>query len=121
MSEILTMLHGLVAQTTEASAAQQASFVNLHNGLTRQEQAIRDLTAKLAEAVESNGKVTPEMQEIATRLQESLTDIKKAAETADDGFEPVEAPDTEDVLAEPNPGVPATPNVPVDGSPVEGR
>jgi hypothetical protein len=122
-NEILTLLHGLVSQSTEATAAQQASFLNLHNGLNRQEQAIRDLTAQLAAAVEGNGKVTPEMQELATRLSTSLDDIKKAAQTADDGFEPVEepAPGTD---APANPEVPAevpadeTPTVPVEGQPV---
>jgi regulator of replication initiation timing len=132
-NEILTLLNGLVNQTTEASAAQQASFLNLHNGLTRQEQAIRELTAQLAAAVEGNGKVTPEMQEVATRLSESLADIKKAAQTADDGFEPVEEPTeptdpgTEvppvdvppvDVPVEPTPDVPVTDQpAPVDEVP----
>lgn len=114
MGDILTLLNGLVTQTTEATAAQQASFLNLHNGLNRQEQAIRDLTARLDEAVANNGQVTPEMQELANRIQAGLTDIKTAADTADNGFEPVEVP-TED------PTVPVEqPETPVEETPGEG-
>jgi hypothetical protein len=41
----------------------------------------------------TNGDVSPEVQALATyNCQENLTTMKKAAETADDGFEPVEVP-----------------------------
>jgi hypothetical protein len=119
MTSMLTLLQGLSAQTSEASAAQQASFLNLHNALDRLSQNVRDLQEQVA-----NGDVSPEVQALATQLSENLTTIKKAAETADDGFEPVEVPEDGDeptVPVEPTPEVPAEPEVPVvdEPAPVE--
>jgi outer membrane biosynthesis protein TonB len=106
MTSMLTLLQGLSAQTSEASAAQQASFLNLHNGLDRLSQNVRDLQEQVA-----NGDVSPEVQALATQLSENLTTIKKAAETADDGFEPVEVPGDDEPT---DPGTPATPEVPAE-------
>jgi hypothetical protein len=122
-NEILTLLNGLVAQTSELSATQQASVVNIHNGFERMNTSIRDLSQQLADALANDGKVTPEMQAAADQIQSALADIKKGAETADDDFEPVEAP-TEPT----DPNVPSgpvdggdTPVVtdPIDGTPVD--
>lgn len=107
-TEILTLLQGLAAQTTELTATQQASFVNIHNAINRQSEAITDLTRRLEDALANNGKVTPEMQEAANKVSTALADLKKAAETADDGFEPAEAP-TEEPAA-PGDETPAAPN-----------
>jgi hypothetical protein len=120
-TEVLTLLQGLVSQTTEASAAQQASFVNIHNALNRQDTAIRDLTTRLNEAIESNGRVTPEMQEAASQVSAALADLKKAAETADDGFEPAEEP-TEEQPVDVLPGDEFPPaEVPADETRTEGN
>jgi ABC-type transporter Mla subunit MlaD len=92
MSDWLTVLNGLVTQTSEASAAQQASFLNLHNGINRLDGQIADLQQQLADALANSGTVTPEMQALADQISTSLDDMKTAADTADDGFEPVAAP-----------------------------
>ncbi len=120
MADFLTLLNGLAAQSSEASAAQQASFLNIHNALNRQGQQIADLQQQLADAISAQGRVTPEMQAKADQIAESLADIRRGAETADDGFEPVEEPATE-VPAEPE--VPAveepTVEVPAEQPPAE--
>lgn len=121
-NEILTLLNGLLNQSKEASAAQQASFLNLHNAVGRLDSQVADLRNQLA----NSGTVTEEMQTLANDITTSLGDMKKAAETADDGFEPVEEPTdgTEpgtDMLAEPAPAdeTPTVPvEVPVEGAPV---
>lgn len=103
MTTMLDLLNGLVSKTTEASAAQQASFLNIHNALNRQGEQITDLQRQLREALENQGEVTPEMQAKADEIAQSLADIKRGAETADDGFEPVEVPDEDgDVIATPD-------------------
>jgi hypothetical protein len=91
-NEILTLLQGLASQTAELNATQQASIVNIHNGFERLSANIRDLSQQLADALASNGAVTPEMQAAADEISQALADIKKGAETADDDFEPVEPP-----------------------------
>ena len=105
MTTFLTLLTGLAAQQQEASAAQQASFLNLHNAVDKLQQSVIDLQTAVA-----NGEVSDEVQAAATAISENLATMKKAAETADDGFEPVEAP-TE-------PTNPTLPNGPVDGGDV---
>lgn len=92
MSDWLTVLNGLVNQTTEASAAQRASFLNLHNGINSLGGQISDLQQQLADALANSGTVTPQMQALADQISTSLTDMKAAADTADDGFEPVTEP-----------------------------
>ena len=124
MTTMLELLTGLTAKTDEASAAQQASFLNLHNAVTRLEQNVRALQEQVA-----NGDASPAVQELAGKLAENLATMKKAAETADDGFEPVEAP-TEPTTpvdpsapvdptapVEPTPETPAEPTVPGDDTP----
>ncbi len=124
MTTMLELLTGLVTKTTEASAAQQASFLNLHN-------AVDKLTANVArlEQLVANGDATEEMQTLATEIRTNLDDMKKAADTADDGFEPVETPTeptepgtpTEPATpVEPTPDVPGDPQVPGD-TPAEGE
>jgi hypothetical protein len=121
VTSMLELLNGLVAKTTEASAAQQASFLNLHNGMNRLTQQVTDLRAQLA----AGGEVTEDMQVLANSITESLSDMRKAADTADDGFEPIEEPVVVEPGVEPaNPEVPAevpadeTPTVPAEGQPV---
>jgi hypothetical protein len=90
MATWTTVLNGLVEQTTAASAAQATSFSNLQGAINRQTEAIADLQRQLAEA----GEVTPEMQARVAEISAALDDMKKAADTADNGFEPVdEAPE----------------------------
>lgn len=103
MSDWLTVLNGLVTQTSEASAAQQASFLNLHNGINRLDSQIADLRQQLADALANQGTVTPEMQALADQISTSLGDMKTAADTADDGFEPVAAPTEPTTSEEPAP------------------
>jgi hypothetical protein len=126
MTTMLELLTGLVAKTTEASAAQQASFLNLHNAMNK-------LTTNVArlEQLVREGEVSEELQTLVTQVSSNVEDMRKAADTADDGFEPVQDtpvvtdPGTEappaDVPAEPAPGegpVDETPTVPVEGQPV---
>ncbi|WP_433731036.1 hypothetical protein ACQP2Y_21655 [Actinoplanes sp. CA-051413] len=125
MTTMLELLNGLVAKTTEASAAQQASFLNLHN-------AVGKLQANVArlEQLVRDGEVSEELQTLVTQVASNVEDMRKAADTADDGFEPVEEPVAVEPGAEPaNPEVPAepvpggvpadeTPTVPVEGQPV---
>ncbi len=121
MADFLTLLNGLAAQSEEATAAQQASFLNIHNALNRQGQQIADLQQQLADAVAAQGRVTPEMQAKADEIAQSLADIKKGAETADDGFEPAEEPVEPVPPAEPVPDVPGdeTPTQEVPAAPAE--
>lgn len=126
MTTMLELLNGLLNQSKEASAAQQASFLNLHNAVGRLDSQVADLRQQLADAAANGDSVTEEMQVLANDITTSLGDMKKAAETADDGFEPVEEPTegTEpgtDVPAEPAPAdeTPTVPvEVPVEGAPV---
>lgn len=113
-TEFLTMLQGIAAQTSELTATQQASFVNIHNAINRQTQQITDLRQQLTDALQNQGKVTPEMQAKADEIAQSLADLKKGAETADDGFEPVEEP------TEPAPGD-ETPTVPTESTDPNGN
>jgi uncharacterized phage infection (PIP) family protein YhgE len=115
MTTMLELLTGLTNQTAEASAAQQASFLNLHNGMNRLAQQVTDLRQQLADAAANSGQVTEEMQVKANEISESLADMKKAADTADNGFEPVEEP----VITDPGTEVPANPEVPVETTPAE--
>lgn len=119
MTTMLELLNGLVTKTTEASAAQQASFLNLHN-------AVGKLTTNVArlEQLVRDGETSEELQAVAAQIRTNLDDMKRAADTADDGFEPVEAPtDPGAPVAE----VPAeqpvvetpTDTVPVDETPTE--
>src|ERR1051325_1394106 len=87
MTTMLELLTGLTAKTTEASAAQQASFLNLHN-------AVDKLTGNLArlERLPPGREASEEPHTRAAQISENLTYMKKAANPADDGFEPVEAP-----------------------------
>nr|WP_221374382.1 hypothetical protein [Actinoplanes polyasparticus] len=111
MADWLTTLNGLVQQTTAASAAQATSFSNLQGAIGRQTADIAELRRLLEQA----GEVTPEMQALAAQIGQSLDDMKKAAETADNGFEPVEEVPT-DV---PGDGVPPTDGQPPVDAPVE--
>lgn len=110
MATMLELLTGLTAKTTEASAAQQASFLNLHN-------AVDKLTTNVArlEQLVRDGEASEELQTLATQISENLGDMKKAADTADDGFEPVEAPPVET----PGGDVPPADQPVEDGTPVE--
>ncbi|MGX6605646.1 hypothetical protein ACWKSP_26460 [Micromonosporaceae bacterium Da 78-11] len=128
MTTFLTLLTGLAEQQQAASAAQQASFLNLHNAVDKLTQSITDLQTAVA-----NGDVSDEVQAAATAISENLTTMKKAAETADDGFEPVEVPteptdpgtgvpvDGQPVVTDPIDGTPVdeTPTVPVEDVPAE--
>ncbi len=73
MSEITDALNRLAEQTNAVSAAQATSFSNL-------QAAINDLKA---------GKLSPEQQEIVTRIENSLTKLGDDAQRADDGYEQV--------------------------------
>jgi hypothetical protein len=100
-----TVLNGLVEQTTAASAAQATSFHNLQGAIDRQGDQIDELKALLADG----GEVTPEMQAKADEISQALTDMKAAADAADDGFEPVvEQPQPE----QPTDGADSTVEVP---------
>ncbi len=116
--DFLVLLRNIAENTSSLDATQQAVALNIKNGFTGLETKVADLTRQLAE----KDQVTEEMRVLATGINDHMASIKKNVEAMDNGYEPaVEPEDTEDVLAEPNPGVPATPDVPVDGSPVEGR
>jgi uncharacterized phage infection (PIP) family protein YhgE len=84
------VLNQLVAQTTAASAAQATSFSNLQAAINRQGTEIAELRDLLA----NGGEVTGEMQAKVDAIAQSLIDMRTAADTADNGFEP--APDDED-------------------------
>lgn len=118
MATWLTVMNGLVEQSTAASAAQQTSFANLHNGQVRQEQQIAEFKQMLADALAKNGEVTPEMQAKVDEISQTLTDMKNAADTADDGFEPVEEP-TDEVppVEQPTEEQPPVVTEPVEGEP----
>ncbi|WP_250029775.1 hypothetical protein [Paractinoplanes maris] len=113
MATWTTVLNGLVEQTTAASAAQATSFTNLQNAITRQTTAIGDLQSQLETAV-ANGDSVPEgMQAKVVEISQALDDMKKAADTADNGFEPVEETPAEEPVE-----VPGGDTSPVD-QPVE--
>jgi hypothetical protein len=115
MATWLDTLHALAAQTTAASAAQVVSFTNLQNGLNRQEQQIAELRAQLRNATE----VTPEMQAKVDEISLTLADMKSAADTADNGYEPApvepEQPPVEPVEDDSDPEQPVeNPDVPAE-------
>ncbi|WP_213004864.1 hypothetical protein [Paractinoplanes toevensis] len=109
MTTFVTLLNGLAAQQQEASAAQQASFVNLHNAIGRLDQSVRDLEQAVA-----NGDASPEVEAKAAEISQALADMKSAADTADNGFEPVEEPPAEE------PAQPEAPVEPGTETPAEG-
>lgn len=117
-NEILTLLQGLVAQTKDLDAIQQASVVNIHNGFQRMQTAIADLTQRLNAALDNDGAVTPEMQAAAEQIQTALADIRKGAETASGDFDPVDEPPADDNPPVVDPGTPVT-DVPVDAPPAQ--
>jgi hypothetical protein len=86
-NEMIDLLQGLVAQTSELTATQQAAFTNIHNGQARLEQQIGDLKTQLTDALNRGGKVTPEMQDAATQISDALADLKKAATVASSDFD----------------------------------
>jgi len=86
-NEMIDLLQGLAAQTSDLTATQQAAFTNIHNGQQRLEQQIGDLKQQLTDALNNGGKVTPEMQAAATQISEALADLKKAATVASSDFD----------------------------------
>lgn len=117
MANWLTVLNGLVEQTTAASAAQAASFSNLQGAINRQSTAIADLQKQLADAVANGADVPADMQAKVTEISQALDDMKKAADTADNGFEPVEDEEPETPEGEPTaPPITDEPVEPADGS-----
>jgi hypothetical protein len=117
MAQWIDVLNGLVAQTEAASAAQATSFSNLQGAINRQTADIAELRRLLDDAAQNAGEVTPEMQAKVTAIATALDDMKKAADTADNGFEPVETPEEPPSAPVDTPELPG--DVPVDGPVVE--
>lgn len=90
MARIIDLLNGLVAQQTAATAAQATSFSNLHNAITKLENAVRD------------GEASPEIEAAVGQLRDGFDALQKAADDADNGHEPTAEPtdDGDDVLPE---------------------
>jgi small-conductance mechanosensitive channel len=86
-NEMIDLLQGLAAQTSDLTATQQAAFTNIHNGQQRLEQQIGDLKQQLTDALNSGGKVTPEMQAAADQISQAMADLKKAATVASSDFD----------------------------------
>jgi hypothetical protein len=116
MTTFLTLLTGLAEQQSAASAAQQASFLNLHNALGKLEQSVRDLQQAV-----TDGQASDEVAAVAAQISENLTAMKTAADTADDGFEPVVEPTDPGTPTEPTPGEPVDPDAPVADGTTTGR
>ncbi len=105
MSTVLESLQALAAQQTEASAAQQASFSNLHGAIQRLETAVRE------------GQVSPEIEQAVADLKTGFDTMRDAANSADDGYEPAPAePSTPEVPQTPGDD---TPTVPVENAPAD--
>jgi hypothetical protein len=88
MSEMTDLLHGLLQQEADASAAQATSFHNI-------DVAFQELKTAIA-----NGDVTPEVQDAADKLSAGFASLQKAAEDEgrlyapadDNGDQPVVTP-----------------------------
>ncbi len=93
MADILDVLHGIANNTTELNATQQAAALNVSNGFRKLEADVADLKAQLAQALEDQIQVTPEIQALVDRINDGLTTVKTNIQTMDDGFEPVDTPE----------------------------
>jgi hypothetical protein len=125
-NEILNLVQGLVAQTTDLTATQQAAFTNIHNGQQRLDSKIGELKQQLADALAGDGKVTPEIQAAVDQIAQAYADLKQGATVASQGFDedhsadedqPVVPPaDGGDTPTDPTGDVPTDPEQPGDGT-----
>ena len=101
MAKISDELDDVQRRIQAAREAQDASNANVRGALVRLEAKVAEL-----EAIINNGEADPEVQAKLDELKSAADDVRTAAESADDGYEPpvVEPAPVEGVEGEPEPG-----------------
>ncbi|MCG5464215.1 hypothetical protein MED01_002380 [Micromonospora sp. MED01] len=101
MAKISDELDDVQRRIQAAREAQDASNQNVRDALTRLEAKVAEL-----ETIINDGEASPEVQAKLDELKSAADDVRTAAESADDGYEPpvVEPAPVPGVEGEPEPG-----------------